>query len=513
MTPLIYSVLALQALLGAFDNLWHHELQARLPQRVSARRELALHTAREVIYGVVFLTVAWAEARGPWAVLLGGLLVAELFITLADFMEEDRTRRLPPFERLLHTVLTALYGIFLALMAPVLLAWGRSPGGLVLVDHGPVSWLFSAFALGVLAWAARNALALRSTRQAAADAAVAERAARMAARNAPALRGTPLTVLVAGGTGFVGTALVADLVRSGRRVIVLSRDVQQARGTLGPRVTVIDRLDTLPAETRIHAVVHLAGARVLGLPWTRQRRHTLLASRVDLTTELVALMRRLHHRPEVLVAASATGFYGVAPEGASMHGAGAVPVDESAAPRPGQFASDLCAAVEHEARRAEALGARVVLMRFGVILGRGDGAWPMQALAARLGLATTLGTGRQPAPWLHLDDAVGLLRLAIEQPRLAGPVNAVAPQACTQHEFAQALAAAHGRRAWLRMPAALLRALGGEMMSLMLEGQAVAPAAALAAGYRFRHADLAAACRCLAGTASVTACQPAAGHR
>jgi uncharacterized protein (TIGR01777 family) len=487
MTSTVFIVLAAQAVLGAFDNLWHHELEARLPQRVSARRELALHAAREAIYGLLFLIVAWIECRGAWAAVVGAMLAAEVVITLADFLEEDRTRRLPPLERLLHTVLTAMYGGFLALMVPVLAGWWHQPAALVFVPHGLVSWIFTAFAVGVLAWSVRNVLALRGTRPAPAAAAHA----------APPPAHAP-TVLVTGGTGFVGAQVVARLVRDGRRVIVLSRDLQQARANLGPAVTVIDRLDLLPAETRIDAIVHLAGARVLGMPWTRARRRLLIDSRVALTTALLALMRRLHHKPQVLVAASAVGFYGVPAEGGSMRGEGHEPLDESAPPRPGQFACELCIAAEHEARRAEALGVRVVRLRFGVILGQGDGAWPLQALAARLGLGTVLGTGRQPAPWLHIDDAVGLVRHAIDTPAVSGAVNAVAPEACTQAGFARTMAAAFGRRVWLRMPAAPLRLLGGEMMSLMLEGQAVAPAAALRSGYRFAHPSLAAACAQLA---------------
>lgn len=90
------------------------------------------------------------------------------------------------------------------------------------------------------------------------------------------------------------------------------------------------------------------------------------------------------------------------------------PLDETAPPRPGEFQSDLCAAIEHEARRAEALGVRVVRMRFGVVLGRGGGAY--------LGLGAVLGHGRQPAPWIHLADAVGLVRFAMAHPNLQGPV-------------------------------------------------------------------------------------------
>ena len=94
---LLFTLLSVQAVMGAFDNLWHHELQAKLPQRHSARRELALHTAREAIYGVVFIGLAWWQWQGLFAALLAALLGAEVVITLADFLEEDRTRRLPSF--------------------------------------------------------------------------------------------------------------------------------------------------------------------------------------------------------------------------------------------------------------------------------------------------------------------------------------------------------------------------------------------------------------------------------
>lgn len=137
---------------------------------------------------------------------------------------------------------------------------------------------------------------------------------------------------------------------------------------------------------------HLAGARLLGMPWTQARRRQLLASRVDTTVAIVSLMRRLHKAPRVLVSASAVGFYGPSPN-ASME-----PLDETAPPRPGEFQSDLCAAIEHEARRAEALGVRVVRMRFGVVLGHGGGAYPMQALSAHLALGAVLGHSRQHAP-------------------------------------------------------------------------------------------------------------------
>lgn len=470
----IFILLSVQALLGAFDNLWHHELEAKLPQRVSAREELRLHAAREAIYGLLFIGLAWAQWQGGFALLLAALLVAELGITLADFLEEDRTRKLPPFERLLHTLLTVSYGLFLGLFAPVLMDWAQLPTALQPVSHGWVSGLFTLYGLGVWAWSLRNALAVRTLNRQAAQAPQLPRA--------PARPHS--TVLVAGATGFMGQALVAELVQEGRRVIALSRDVRQARASLGPAVWVVERLDEIPAETRIDAVVNLAGARVLGLPWTAARRRVLLNSRAQVAEALLQLMRRLENKPKVLVAASAVGYYGACPN---------VPIDESAPARPGEFQSELCAAVEHEARRAESLNVRVVRLRFGVVLGRGDGAYPALALSSRLGLGAVLGSGQQAAPWIHHDDALGLIHWALQCEGLSGAVNAVAPHTPSQAEFAQELAASFGCRVRLRVPDALLRRLGGEMTTLLLDGQHALPRAALESGYRFQHHSLAGA--------------------
>lgn len=476
---LVFIILAVQVLLGAFDNLWHHELGARLPRQTSARRELALHASREAIYAVVFIGLAWSEWHGALAWLLGALLLAEIAITLADFIEEDRTRRLPPLERVLHTVLAIGYGAFLAVLAPVLLAWGRLPTLMAPTSHGPWSWALTVAGAGVLAWSVRNALAARGLHAAA--------PAPAPLLPAPAVPAVP-AILITGATGFVGRALVASLRRDGRRLIVLSRDARQARLRFGAGVAVVESLDEIVPETRIGAIVNLAGARVLGLPWTAARRRTLLESRVGVTAAVIALMRRLEQPPRVLVSASAVGFYGAADRDGKS-GAG-MALDETAAPRRGEFQSDLCAAIEHEAGRAAALGVRVVKLRLGIVLGRDDGAYPMLALSARFGLGARLGDGRQPVPWLHVDDAVGLIRFALANTHLRGAVNAVAPEVPSQRRFADAMAASYGRRARLAVPAWPLRTLLGEMSELLLAGQHAVPRAALSAGYAFRFARL-----------------------
>lgn len=296
-----------------------------------------------------------------------------------------------------------------------------------------------------------------------------------------------LTVLVTGATGFVGGHLVAALLADGHRVIAATRDAAKAARRLGPRVQCVTTLAELPAHTPIDACVQLAGARVLGPPWTRARRETLLRSRAEPAAQLLALMRRLQRPPAVLVVASAIGWYG------RVDGAADAPCDETEPPRPGQFQSELCMAIERDALRAEALGVRVVRLRLGVVLGHDGGAYPPQALAARLGLGAVLGDGRQPAPWVHVDDAVGLARLALAREDLVGPMNVVAPQTPSQAGFVRALAASYGRGVHLRVPASALRLALGEMGDLLLAGRRVVPAVAARAGYGFAFPTLAGA--------------------
>ncbi|WP_051302971.1 TIGR01777 family oxidoreductase [Comamonas composti] len=475
---MIFILLTVQSLLGAFDNFWHHEREARLPQRTSARYELRLHAAREAIYGLLFASFAWLQWSGWWVVLPAGLLVTELFITIADFLEEDRSRKLPPLERALHTVLAVSYGLLVGLVGPLFWQAAQDAPGVVVVTHGWWTVLFSLASAGVLLWSLRNALAVHKL-----GAMLEELQAAPAAHGALRQGLGQSTVLVTGGTGFVGQALVQRLLHEGRRVLVLSRDPLQARAALGQHVWVMERLDDIPCETRIDAVVNLAGAAILGAPWTRGRRLVLLQSRLQVADQVQALIQRLQHRPEVLVCASAVGYYGLP----AHH----LPLDEAAPAEPGRFQSELCAQIEAAAQRNQALGLRVVCLRPGIVLGHGDGAFPALAFAARMGLSAVLAGGRQPMPWIHLDDAVGLICHALTESALHGPLNAVAPQAVTQQQFARALATAVQRPQWLSLPAWPLKLALGEMSELLLSGQNVVPAAALRSGYRFRHPFLA----------------------
>lgn len=455
-------ILAVQTVLGALDNILHHEITERLPSRPSARKELALHTGREAIYGVLFLVFAWTEPAGLFAAAVLALILAEVAITIADFIEEDRTRHLPPFERVLHTVLAVLFGTFLALICPWLVERALGQGESTFVSHGLLSWFFTLSSVGVFAFAVRNAVAVYQLGQHQPS----------ANRFVPA---SGRTVLISGATGFIGTVLVERLLARGDRLFVLARDARQARTLFGDSVTPVETLSALPRETKIDAVVNLAGSPIIGLPWTKGRREAIWRSRVELTSNLVAWMGTLDHPPSVLVNGSAIGFYGdrgddVLGEGEGT-GAG--------------FAANLCRAWEVEARRARDWRTRVAILRIGLVLDGSGGALPLMALPVRLGGGAMLGAGRQWMSWITRDDLVRMIVAAMDDERWEGAINAVAPEPLRHADFQRALARTLHRPMFMKLPAWLLKVMLGEMSTIFLYSQRVVPARALALGFSF----------------------------
>ncbi len=477
---LLFTLLAVQALLGGFDNLWHHEITEQLPSKREAAPELALHAAREFLYSFLFFALAWYEWLGTWAVLIGAVFIAEVVITLADFLIEDRTRRLPQLERILHTVLAMTVGAVLITLAPILLKWGAESTGVRFMTHGLVSWGFTIVSVGVLAWSVRNTLAVLRHRR------PPEWVREPLQTHAPSGR----TILITGATGFIGGHLVRRLSARGDAIIVLTRNPQRALDRFGPHVRIVTDLQALPTSTPLDAIVNLAGAAILGFPWTQSRRSALVDSRIKTTRAITDLCARLDRQPRVLVSASAIGYYGIRGDEA---------LDERASPQP-IFQSELCQDWEAAAQAASSLGVRVVSLRLGLVLGRDGGALPSLAFPVQMAMGATLGTGRQWTSWIHLEDALRLFEFSLNTPTLRGPVNAVAPSAVTHAQFQRELARTLHRPIWLRIPSIALRATLGEMAQLLLDGQRVLPTRAIAAGFEFHYPHLAPSLRHLLGT-------------
>lgn len=470
MTP-VFALLILQALLGGFDNLWHHEITERLPAKRSASGELVLHAARELIYSCVFLQLGWLEARGAWVILLITLLVLEIMITLADFVLEDRTRRLPPLERVLHTLLAINFGLMLAALTPTLARWWSLPTSIVPADHGAYSWLLTAFATGTLLWSVRNSIAVSRLRR-----------PPEWVRNPIATRADPSghTILISGATGFIGGHLVRRLLARGDRIIVLTRDPDRALDRFGPHVRIITKAAQIEEHERIDAVVNLSGAPTLGFPWTRARRHKLISSRVATTWAIIDICGRLSRSPRVFISASAIGYYGLGQD---------EPLDEKCPPQE-IFQSRLCQEWESSADVAAGLVHRIVKLRIGLVLGRDGGALPQLVRPMRWGLGALMGDGRQWVSWIHIEDLIRMFELALDTPALRGAINAVSPGAVRHRQMQVLMAKILHRPLWLRIPAFVIRAALGEMSQLLVDGQRVIPARAASAGFLFKHPTL-----------------------
>jgi uncharacterized protein (TIGR01777 family) len=250
-------------------------------------------------------------------------------------------------------------------------------------------------------------------------------------------------------------------------------------------VHVVTKLVDIPVAARVDAVVNLAGAPVIGLPWTRARRQLLIDSRVKTTQAVLDWTATRSQPPRVLVSASAIGFYGP--------GDDAWFTEESRSTA--AFQSRLCVEREQAANAAEAQGIRAVNLRIGLVLGNDGGIFQQLARPAKLGMAARIGDGRQWMSWIHLFDLLRIIELAIDEPTLRGAINAVAPAPERQGDFQRALARAVHRPYFMRIPATALRLALGEMAELLVLGQRVAPRRLLNAGFEFRHFTLASALR------------------
>ena len=288
-------------------------------------------------------------------------------------------------------------------------------------------------------------------------------------------------ILVAGGTGFVGTKLRAALIARGHWLAIATRTPE------APRVhnSGMEYVPWLPDLSRYDAVVNLAGENLFSARWNADVKARIRASRIDTTRKIVEALAAASKRPPVLINASAIGVYG---------DQGERPLPESGA-HGSDFLAEVCTAWEREAERARELGVRVVTLRTGVVLGTPGGALAKLLPPFRFGLGGPIGSGAHYMSWIHVQDLAGLIAFAIESPALSGAVNAVAPQACTNNEFTKALGRALHRPAVFPLPPAMLRLALGEVAGVLTSSQRCVPKAATDAGFQFKFPDIDSALR------------------
>lgn len=288
------------------------------------------------------------------------------------------------------------------------------------------------------------------------------------------------TWLITGGSGFIGQALVEALKEQGDRAIVLSRQQNKTQIKLGRAARVVTSFDQIAPDQTIDVVVNLAGEPLFGGLWTKKRKQAFFDSRLGTTQKLLAFMEKLAVKPSVMISGSAIGYYGM-DEAQEFH--------ECANPGTDEMAR-LCQEWEQAAKPAEDMGVRLVLLRIGLVLDKSGGMLKPLRLASRLGLGTRLGSGRQWMSWITRTDLVRMILFAADHPAVKGPLNGTAPHPVRQQEFADALARKMRRPRWLWMPAFILKAMLGDMASLLLGGQKVLPRKAVDMGFAFNAPDI-----------------------
>jgi len=301
-----------------------------------------------------------------------------------------------------------------------------------------------------------------------------------------------MRIVIAGGSGFLGSPLAETYAEEGHDVRVLTRSLPpgESRHESGTGVPGITRVGWRPdgqsgpwAEciAGADAVINLAGASIGEKRWTPQRKAELRDSRILSTRSLAAAIKAAAVPPQVFVSASAIGYYGTSSGGE---------VKTEASPAGADFLAHLCEDWEAEADKASRDGMRLVIIRTGLVIERSGGPLARMITPFRLGAGGPMGSGRQYMSWIHRLDWIEIVRWIVQTPGAAGPFNLTAPHPVTNREFARALGRSLKRPSFVPAPAAALRVVLGEFANYVVTGQRVIPAHAQALGYHFRYPEV-----------------------
>ena len=304
-----------------------------------------------------------------------------------------------------------------------------------------------------------------------------------------------MRVLVTGGTGLVGRLLVKKLCDRGDHVVLLSRRPDVARQQASASCTVVGGDPAVPglwtdAVAECDAIVNLAGEGIFNRRWSPEFKDLIRTSRLRSTDNVVAALARAKTAQlpgKTLINASAVGIYG--PHGDEVLTEEALPGND--------FLAGVCMEWERAAQAASAHGARVVLLRTGIVLDQHGGALAQMLTPFKMFVGGKVGSGRQWMSWIHNEDEVGLILFALDRAEIVGPLNAVAPNPVTNREFASVLGKVLGRPSFFPTPAFMLKLMLGQAAEIVTAGQRVVPKKALDAGYTFKFTNVESALRAL----------------
>jgi len=289
-----------------------------------------------------------------------------------------------------------------------------------------------------------------------------------------------MRVLIAGGTGLIGTALVKSLRDDGNEVITLTRSPEQATNRVSSGVQ-LERWDGRTAEgwgplvEEVDAIVNLAGEGIADGRWTAARKRRIRESRVEAGQALVAAVADASSKPDVLIQSSAVGFYGPC--------ADEILTEEAAAGS--DFLAEVCFEWEVSTADVEDMGVRRPVIRTGVVLSGEGGAFPRMSLPFRLFAGGPLGSGNQYFPWIHIHDEVAAIRFLLSSETASGPYNLTAPEPLRNRDFVRLLGRAMRRPALIPTPSFALKMIFGEMSTVLLDGQRAVPSRLQRAGFEY----------------------------
>ncbi len=297
-----------------------------------------------------------------------------------------------------------------------------------------------------------------------------------------------MRVIVTGGSGLIGRALVDSLARDGHEVIVLSRNPDAVKNL--PKGACAEKWDGKTAQDwgrfvdGADAIVNLAGATI-SEKWSETRKQEIRASRVNAGKAMVEAVKAAERKPRVVVQSSAVGYYG--PRGAEE-----ITEDSRAG---SDFLASVCKDWEASTAELDNMGVRRVIIRTGVVLDKNGGALPKMVMPVKMFVGGPLGSGKQYFPWIHLQDEVAAIRWLIDNPNAHGVYNLSAPQPLTNKDFTHAIGKVLGRPTLMPVPAFVMQTLFGEMATLLLDGQREMPMRLVKEGFKFKFTNAEAALR------------------
>ncbi len=303
--------------------------------------------------------------------------------------------------------------------------------------------------------------------------------------------------LITGGSGFIGTQLIKQLLTEEHEVTVLTRDEMKTqnhfesimKSSLRPEQTT-RKVQTITDfgelnnsnDSSFDVVINLAGHGIADKRWSNSVKQQLLDSRINTTKALYDYLKNTLVKPDVVISGSALGYYGLHDDDIKIDEHGKT--DDS-------FSSQLCIAWEKEAKHIEDLGIRTCYLRTGIVLGKNGGALSKMLPPFKFGLGGPMGSGKQWMSWIHMDDLIGIIRYAIKTESVTGAINGTAPNPVTNKIFSSTLGRVLKRPAFIPMPAFVMKLMLGEMAEeLLLSGQRVVPDKIVKAGYQFKYPEL-----------------------